>query len=229
MTRSPARPTADALASSPLLASISKQDLTALVREARPRIYRAGEWLFHRGDPGDGIFAIVSGDVRIVLESSTGNQVVVRKLRDGDVFGELAVLDGQARTASAVAATPVRSLHIAKGRFLAWLRDHPAAAVSMLQHVAYRLRTTNEQVAEIGLLDVETRVRHHLAQRFHDAPDGLTAGSRLRINQTECARQLGITRESVNKHLARLRTAGVIDVERGVVVLLDPGAFAIEV
>ncbi len=223
------QPALEALASSPLLGSISKTDLRDLVREARPRIYRAGEWLFHRGDPGDGIFAIVSGEVRIVLESASGNQVVVRKLSDGDVFGELAVLDGQTRTASAVAATPVRSLHIAKPRFLSWLREHPAAAVAMLQHVAYRLRTTNEQVAEIGLLDVETRIRHHLAQRFLESPAGLTAGARLRINQTECARQLGITRESVNKHLARVRAAGLVDVERGVVVLLQPSAFETEI
>lgn len=222
-------PTAEALASSPLLASISKADLTALVREARPRIYRAGEWLFHRGDPGDGIFAIVSGEVRIVLESASGNQVVVRKLSDGDVFGELAVLDGQPRTASAVAATPVRSLHIAKARFLAWLREHPAASVAMLQHVAYRLRTTNEQVAEIGLLDVETRIRRHLALRFMESPVGLANGASLRLNQTEFARQLGVTRESVNKHLARLRTAGLIEVERGVVVIIRANAFETDV
>ena len=224
MANKPAEPGSEVLASSPLLGSISKADLTALVREARPRIYRAGEWLFRRGDPGDGIFAIVSGDVKIVLESASGNQVVVRNVSDGDVLGELAVLDGEPRTASAVAASPVRSLHISKSRFLTWLREHPAASVAMLQHVAYRLRTTNEQVAELGLLDMDARIRRAVLQRFEASPAGAVEGARLRINQREVAEQLGVTRESVNKHLARLRDKGVIEIDRGVVTLVRPAA-----
>jgi CRP-like cAMP-binding protein len=218
---------AAALASSPLLASIAPGDLNALVRAGRAHSWHVGQLLFQRGDAGDGMYAIVSGHVRIVLEGPSGAEVTVRRLDAGDVFGELSALDGQPRSATAVADSDVRALHISPQALRAWLQEHPAVAVPMLSQLAYRLRTTNDQVAEIGLLDVETRIARRLSARFAaGGTDAFARGSRLRLNQREFAAELGVTRESVNKHLARLKARGVISLEHGTVILLDPRALA---
>ncbi len=214
----------EALASSPLLATIEAEDLQALARAGRPRSWPPGTTLFQRGDPGDGMYAIVTGHVRIVLEGPTGAEVIVRRLGPGDVFGELAALDGHPRSASAVAESNVRALHISTRAFRSWIDDHPAVAVPLLAQLAHRLRTTNDQVAEIGLLDVETRIARRLLNRFASPPGTLTHGARVAVNQRDLAAELGLTRESVNKHLARLKARGVIALERGVVMLLDPPA-----
>ena len=214
---------ASALAGSPLLGSLAKDELQALVRLARARSWSAGQTLFQRGDEGDGIYAVVSGHVKIVLEGLDGAEVLVRQLTTGDVFGELAALDGSSRTATALAATEVRGLHISANDFHAWLEAHPAAMRSLLSQLAHRLRTTNEQVAEMGLLDVGMRIARRVWQRFSD--DGRVApqpGARLRVNQGELAAELGVTRESVNKNFARWKASGTIAIERGEVVLLDP-------
>lgn len=215
---------ADALASSPLLASISRDDLQALARAGKPRSWAPGTMLFQRGDRGDGMYAIVSGNVRIVLEGPTGAEVIVRRLGPGDVFGELAALDGHPRSASALAETSVRALHISTRAFRAWIEEHPAVAVPLLAQLSHRLRTTNDQVAEIGLLDVETRIARRLLTRFATPPATLARGARVAVNQRDLAAELGLTRESVNKHLARLKTRGVIALERGAIVLLEPAA-----
>lgn len=223
--RRPAAHNPASLAGSPLLASMPVDDLRELVRAGRERRWRAGELLFQRGDPGDGIYAVVSGEVRIVLEGRNGAEVLVRRLRDGDVFGEMSVFDGAPRSATAVASTDVRALHIAADRFRQWVRERPAVAERLLEVLAHRLRTTSDQVAEIALTDVATRVAAKLRQRFEQEAGGQPGrGQRMRVNQGEMAAVLGVTRESVNKHLARLKERKVIALDRGWVELRDPAA-----
>jgi len=217
--------TASALARSPLLGAIPEADMKDLVRAGHLRAWHAGELIFQRGEPGDGIYGIVSGCVRIVLEGRDGNQVAVQELGPGDVFGELSALDGSSRSATAVAGTNVRALHVAPDRFHEWITAHPAVAVPMMAQLAHRLRTTNEQVAELSLLDVETRVARRLWRRFFDAAGREPHdGDRIAVRQTEVAAELGITRESVNKHVARLKAREVLAVDAGHMVLLDEAA-----
>jgi CRP-like cAMP-binding protein len=219
-------PEPSALLGSPLLGAIPKEDLQALVKLARVRSWQPGHVLFQRGDPGDGLYAIVSGQVRIVLEGANGAEVTVRLLATGDVFGEFSVLDGAPRSATAVTNTAVRTLHITAAAFDEWLAAHPAVARHMLAQLAQRVRTTNDQLAEIGLLDVEARIARRLWQRFADiSEDRPRSGSRLLVNQRALASEVGVTRESVNKHLARWKARGVLSLEKGAVVLLDPEAF----
>jgi CRP-like cAMP-binding protein len=216
---------ASALLGSPLLAALSKEDLEALVKVARVRSWDAEQVLFQRGDPGNGIYAIVSGEVRIVLEGANGAEVIVRLLATGDVFGEFSVLDGAPRSATAIANTAVRALLITPAAFDEWLAAHPAVARPMLAQLAQRLRTTNDQLAETRLLEVEARIARRLWQRLASISPGRPArGSRIPLNQRELASEIGITRESVNKHLSRWKSRGVLSVDQGSIVLLDPDA-----
>jgi CRP-like cAMP-binding protein len=226
-SRTPGRPPdSSALLGSPLLGAIPKDDLQALVKVASLGSWQPEHVLFQRGDPGDGIYAIVSGVVRIVLEGANGAEVTVRLLTTGDVFGEFSALDGAPRSATAITNTAVRALHISPTAFEDWLAAHPAVARPMLAQLALRVRTTNDQLAEIGLLNVEARIARRLWQRFIEGSDGRPrSGTRLWVNQRELASEIGITRESVNKHLARWKALGVLSTEKGAVVLLDPEAF----
>ena len=220
-------PAADAsvLIGSPLLAAIPKDDLQALVNRASVCSWPAERVLFQRGDDGDGIYAIVTGRVRIVLEGTNGTEVMVRQLATGDVFGEFSALDGAPRSASAIASTAVRGLHIDAAAFNRWLDAHPAVARPMLAQLAQRVRMTNDQLVEIELLDMEARIARHLWQRFAESSvERPWAGMRLLVNQRELAAEMGITRESVNKHVARWKVRGLVSVDKGAVVLLDPEA-----
>jgi CRP/FNR family cyclic AMP-dependent transcriptional regulator len=139
------------------------------------------------------------------------------------------VLDGAPRSATAITNTPVRALHISSTAFEDWLAAHPAVARPMLAQLAQRVRTTNDQLAEIGLLAVGARIARRLWQRFAEASGGRPrSGIRLQVNQRELASEIGVTRESVNKHLARWKTRGILSIENGAVVLLDPDALSRE-
>ena len=122
--------------------------------------------------------------------------------------------------------TPVRALHISPAAFEAWLAAHPAVARPMLAQLAQRVRTTNDQLAELGLLGIEARIARRLWQRFSDLSGGRPrSGVRLPVNQRELASEIGVTRESVNKHLARWKARGLVSVEKGEILLLEPDAF----
>ncbi len=219
-------PDSSALLGSPLLAALSKEDLQELVKVARVGSWDAEYVLFQRGDPGDGIYAIVSGEVRIVLEGANGAEVIVRLLTTGDVFGEFSVLDGAPRSATAITNTELRALLVTPPAFDKWLAAHPAVARPMLTQLAQRVRTTNDQLAETRLLEVEARIARRLWQRFVSiSADRPGHGARIALNQRELASEIGITRESVNKHLARWKARGVLSIDQGLLVLLDPDAF----
>ena len=209
---------------SPLLAGIAPDDLKALVRYAEERLFNNGQLLFQRGDPGDGVFAIVTGHVKVFLEGSDGGEVIVATRTTGDVLGELSLLDNHKRSASAAAMGDVRTLRISKDRFQDWLMSHPAAAIALLRELAARVRDTTDQVAEIALLSIDARIARRLWQLFRESANGdePSVGMRLRVNQSDLASYVGVTRESVNKHLARMKADGVIAIDAGRVELLKP-------
>ena len=219
------RAAASALSRSPLLDSVGADDLRALVRSAKARAFRARQVLFRRGDEPDGLYILVAGEVRVVIQEANGADLTLATFGMGEVLGELSVLDGTLRSATAIATTDVDALYVSTEDFRRWLTACPDAAWHLLVGLARRMRATNEQVAEIALLDIETRIARRLWQQFTEVGNGRArAGLRLRLNQVTWASTLGATRESINKQLARLRKAGVIGREGNDVVLLQPDA-----
>ncbi len=213
------------LARSQLLGRLAHDDLRNLLTCAVQRSFATGQVVFQRGDAGDGMYILASGDVRIVIESAQGREVTVAVLGEGDVLGELSILDGSPRSASAIAHTPVEALYVAADHFQSWLMQRPAAAVLMLAELARRVRGADHQMAEVALVNLETRIARRIWHRFVEcSPDrSPQSGMTIRVNQTALAADLGVTRESVNKHLARLREPGVITVHANDVTLMDPG------
>jgi CRP-like cAMP-binding protein len=213
-------------ARSPLLARIEDGDLRALVRRAEQRAFAPGQLLFQRGDAGDGVFCIVSGHVKVYLEGQDGGEVIVATRTTGDVIGELSLLDHHRRSASAAAVDSVKVARISTANFEEWLMEHPAAAIALLHELAQRVRETTDQVAEIAILSIDTRIARRLWMHFAEASPDATprVGMKVRVNQAQLASVVGITRESVNKHLRRLKESRVIAIESGKVELLDAGA-----
>ena len=197
--------------------------MRALVRKAEQRAFSPGQMLFQRGDPGDGVFAIVTGRVKVYLEGADGGEVIVATRTTGDVIGELSLLDHHRRSASAAAIDAVTTARISTEDFEQWLLAHPAAALALLHELAQRVRETTDQVAEIAILSIDTRIARRLWTHFREAASDGTPkrGMRVRVNQAELASVVGVTRESVNKHLRRMKMADVIRIDAGKVELLD--------
>ena len=217
---------AAALASrAPMLARVPPADLNDLVRAAQSVRFRARQVLFHRGDQPDGLYIIVSGRVRVMIQQSDATDLTLATLGAGDLVGELSVLDGTPRSATAVAASEGEFLYVAAADFRAWLTSRADASWELLAAMAGRLRSTDQQLAEIALLRIETRIARRLQQMFGEASHGAPrVGARIQLNQIELASALGATRESINRQLSRLRKAGILEKQGSDLVLVEPAA-----
>jgi CRP/FNR family cyclic AMP-dependent transcriptional regulator len=209
---------------SSLLGRLPQGDLRELAGHAVKRAYRAGHELFRRGDESDGLYAIVSGTVRVHIETVEGGAVEVAVRGPGETLGELAALDGMPRSASATAQSDVTVLWVPADRFRAWLVRHPHASAGMLEQLAKRLREATDQVGELALLSIETRIARRLWRMLGGDGEAPAAGAGAEVNQSELASALGVTRESVNKHLGRMKGAGIIEIAGGRVTLVLPDA-----
>jgi CRP-like cAMP-binding protein len=206
-----------------LLSRINPDDLRQLVRHATERTFGKGEALFHRGDAGDSVYIIASGSVKILLDGADGAELVVAQRNAGTTLGEFSLIDGLERSATAVANERVRTLRISRDHFREWLMQHPEASWQVMEELTRRLRESTDLAGEIALLPVEARIARRLAQIFSMERGGASPanGTPARVNQTALAASLGLTRETVNKHIAKMKTQGIVQSEGVQLVLRD--------
>jgi CRP/FNR family transcriptional regulator/CRP/FNR family cyclic AMP-dependent transcriptional regulator len=196
--------------------------MTALLEaEAQRRTFRRGEAIFHKGDPGTSMFAILEGQVKILLPSEAGDEALLAVLDRGDFFGELSLIDGQPRSATVVAAEPTETLVLHREALLRALTANPQIAAGLLRALSQRLRETDEFVEDAVFLDVPARIAKKLLELGetygHPVPEGILIN--LRFTQHDLATMVGSSRESVNKHLRSFRARGIIDVQRQRVII----------
>lgn len=190
------------------------------------RAYRAGELVFSQGDPGDALHAIVRGKVRISAGDSDGREVFFNLLGAGDTFGEIALLDGGARTATATAVVASELLAIARAPFLATLEAEPRLALELLRLCGERLRWTSGLAEDSALLDPPARLARRLLALCEHHGEPAPAGVTLRLSQEEIANFLGVSRQLVNQYLQEWRTRRWVDLARGAVIIRDKAALA---
>jgi CRP-like cAMP-binding protein len=207
----------DALAAIPFFAGLERDALERLAGSMRSRRFRRGEVIFHLGDPGDALFVIVSGDVKISLPSETGEEAILATLGSGAVFGELALLDGAPRSASATAQTATETVVLPRDRFRELIATEAGVRDALLASIAGELRRLTTHVEELHFLDITGRLAARLVRL---AVDG---GIRLRKNLTQgdLASMVGCTRQSVNKLLGQFTDDGLIRLEREGIVVTD--------
>ena len=220
-------PVVAALARCPLFAGLGHDDLIGLAREMRTRRFRRGEVLFHQGDPGEALFVVTTGAVKISLPSEEGDEAIIATVNAGDFFGELALLDGAPRSATATALEPTETLALARGRFRELIASEPALRDALLAALAAELRRLTTHVQELHFLDITgrlaARLTHLAAGQGTAAADG-SVRLDARLTQSDLASMIGATRQSVNKLLGIFADDRLLRLERDAIVILDlPG------
>jgi CRP/FNR family cyclic AMP-dependent transcriptional regulator len=185
----------------PLFANLDAESLRELEQAAKPRSFRAGEIIFHRDDPGQMLYVIKQGKVRIYITSPDGQEVTLAVFGPGDYFGELAILDGRPRSASAIALDAVETLALQRSDFIAAVNRHPRIAIQVMHALSVRLRHTDAMIEDLLFLDVHGRVAKKLLDlaELHGVrtPEGIRI--EMKLTQTDLAALVGASRESVNK------------------------------
>jgi CRP-like cAMP-binding protein len=218
------RPIVDSLAAVPFFAGLDGDALERVAAGMRSRRFRRGEVIFHAGDPGDALFIIVSGDVKIGLPSEAGEEAILARLQPGDVFGELALLDGAPRSATAAALGAVETLVLPRDRFRELIANEPAVRDALLASLALELRRLTTHVEELHFLDITGRLAACLVRMASDGGTTLPDGAiRLRtsLTQGDLAAMVGSTRQSVNKLLGQFASDGLLRLERDGIVIVD--------
>ncbi len=186
------------------------------------RRFGATQVLFYEGDEGRDVFIVVKGVVKVVTTSASGNQVILDLVTAGSLLGELSAIDGQARSASAEAVTPVEVLVLSIEAFRGFLDRQPKAATHLLAAVAARLRQASQRQLEFGSSDALTRLCRCLlvmVDRFGNEDRAPSVS--LPISQQDLAKLAGVSREAVVKGLRRLRELGWIETKGRSIAILD--------
>ena len=214
--------TARLLGRVPLFADLSERELVELAQVAVPRRWLAGEAVFREGDPGDTCYVIRSGAVRITRRHSDGRQITLAELREGQIFGELAMFGGETRSATVESIAETEGVAILAGDMRRTMVEHPQIAVAMLAGLADRIRQANERLSRQTFQTVDGRVASALlAQVEALAGEDGAREVLIRATQAQIAQLSGSSRESASRFLAKLERAGVITTGRGKILVHD--------
>ena len=213
----------DALANCPLFKHASRDIVMSLANRLRRRHFRRNEVIFHQGDPGDSLHIVAAGSVKILLPSTEGDEAIIATLRPGDFFGELALLYGAPRSATAAALDQSDTLVLPRDVFIGLLDTLPGLRDALLAGVAHELRRLTGHVEELHFLDLAGRLAMRLSRLALEAsPD---AHGEIRLDwpytQSDLAAMIGGTRQSVNRLLSELVEQGLIRIEPDTLVIAD--------
>lgn len=190
--------------------------LQQLRAHARVRNVEHGTTVFAKGDPGSSLFAILEGQVKVISYSPHGKYAVFNLLSAGDIFGEIALLDGGERTADVVAVTDCKFLVIDRREFLPLVHSRADISQKLIEVLCKRLRNASRQVEEVMFLDLSAKLARTLLRLADN-----TSNNRIALTQSEIAQLIGASRESTNKQLRHWETLNWLHIERGEVVVID--------
>jgi CRP/FNR family transcriptional regulator, cyclic AMP receptor protein len=182
---------------------LPEEEIQALSSATKRRTFRSGEVIFHRDDPGQVLYMIKEGKVKICIISPDGQEVSLAVLGKGEYFGEFALLDGLPRSTDAVALEKVECYTLQRSDFLNAIQKNPKIAILVLEALSKRLRATDNMVEDLIFLDVYGRVAKKLLELAdtHGVKTEEGVVIDLRLTQQELASMVGASRESVNKVL----------------------------
>ena len=200
----------------------------ALIKQLPLIDFPRGHTIFAEDEPGDRLYIIISGKVKMVCRSPEGRENLLTIHGASDMFGELSVFDPGARTSSAITVTEVRAVSMDRAAWRAWIAAQPQIAEQLLGVLARRLRRTDDHLANLIFTDVPGRVAKQLlalGQRFGIEQDG---GLRVThdLTQEEIAQLVGASRETVNKSLADFAQRGWIRLDGKSVLICNSGRLA---
>lgn len=206
-----------------LLGQLAPREMDEFLDLARTQKFRANQTIFQKQDPGDCLYAIVEGRVGITTESQGGKAIFLNMLKTGEVFGEIALLDGKERTANAIALEDSELIRIDRSAFMPFLERHPSLAIRLMAVLCGRIRWTSGIIEDTIFLDIP----HRLAKRLvtlaaqYGKESGQATRIDVRLSQESLGQMLGATRESINKGLKSLEQKGLIATRSGYITVLD--------
>jgi CRP-like cAMP-binding protein len=215
----------EALARCPLFANANQEQLESLAARLRRRRFRRNEVIFHQGDPGDSLHVVASGAVKILLPSAEGDEAIIATLRPGDFFGELALLDGSTRSATAAALEATETLVLPRAVLMELLGSVAGLGDALLVGLARELRRLTSQVEELHFLDLAGRLAMRLTRLAQEAQPDTSGKISLDwpYTQSDLAAMIGGTRQSVNRLLSELVDDGLIQISSSELIITDLG------
>jgi CRP/FNR family transcriptional regulator, cyclic AMP receptor protein len=210
----------------PLFGQLGADELDRLVTYMRVASFKRRTVLFRKGDPGTNMMVVLRGRVKVCTHSEDGKELVLNLFSPGDVFGEIALLDGADRTADAVTLDDCDLLILERRDFLPFLHSHPDACLKLMAVLCQKLRQTSELLEEALFLEGPSRLAKrlvHLAEAFGTpVSDGVRIN--LQLSQQQLGNMVGMSRESMNKHLRQWREEDLIRIRDGYYVITDLSA-----
>jgi CRP/FNR family cyclic AMP-dependent transcriptional regulator len=208
-----------------LFSGLSAEEREAIVARARIRTFSAGEIVFNIGSPGDYMMAVLSGTIRISVPSPDGKELLLTIIQPGEVFGELAVLDGKERSADAVAESACTLAMLSRHDLMSFFERNPSAWPKLVEVLCQRLRRTDQIFAEVALLQLPVRLAKTMLRLLDPQTSSATEkGAKIRFSQRELANMVGGTRESVNRCLRSWQRRGIVQVLEGSIMVTDQPA-----
>jgi CRP-like cAMP-binding protein len=206
----------------PFFKDLGEPAINRLFAHAVSRKLKKGAILFRKGEAGSSMYAVCAGSVRISVPSEEGKDAIFNVVRPGEVFGEIALLDGGLRTADAAASEDCELMVIERRDFIPLIQQDANVAMKLIELLCGRLRRTSEQVEDIVFLGLPSRLAKVLIQLSRRAP--ATTPQKLRVTQRDLSQMIGVSRESANKQLREWERKRWVRLERGSVVILAPNA-----
>ncbi len=213
----------EVLARAGIFQGVEPAAVESLTRALQPVDFPRGHTVFNEGEPGDRLYIILSGKVKIGRKSIDGRENLLTIMGPSDMFGELSIFDPGPRTSSATAVTEVRAVSMDRAALKEWISRRPDIAEQLLRVLARRLRRTNNNLADLIFTDVPGRVAKallQLAQRFGTQENGALRVTHD-LTQEEIAQLVGASRETVNKALADFAQRGWLRLEGKSVLISD--------
>ena len=217
----------DVLADHWLFENFGKEELRSVERHIRFQKFGANEVIFRKGDPGLGMMAVLRGRIKIRVSSPSEREMVLNIIDEGQVFGEIALLDGMERTADAVAMVPSELLVLDRREFVPFLGRHAETCMKLIGVLCQRLRQTSEQLEDAVFLLQAARLGKTLLRLAGNYGQQIERGIRidLKLSQREFGALVGIRREAMNRQLAEWRDSGLISIDRGYITIPEIEAF----
>jgi CRP/FNR family transcriptional regulator len=214
--------TSDLLGSLPLFETLNTRELAELVAVAVPRSFDRGEVIFQEGTQGDVMYVIRKGRILIKREHAGGRTIALTEMGPGDLFGELAIFDKEARSATAECIEKTNVVALTSGDVTRVLTRNPEIAVKLLQQLSKRIRAANSRIGDQYFQSTEGRIVNVVLGLAEQQNGNVMAGSFVRANQSEIAQLASTSRETVSRFLANCQRADLLTTYRGRLQLRDP-------
>ena len=207
-----------------LFSDLSDMDLRELESVVRERSFRKNEVIFHAQEPGNALFVIKRGRVKISMDDRGGREIILRILEAGDFFGEMSLLDGEPRSATVTSLEPCQALILFREQFLRFIPRHPEVVMKMLTALSRRLRKADEKISRLVFADAYEKVASVLMDIIEERKIPLNVGTEIpnSLTRKELANLAGLSRETLTRVIADFQRAGLVRIEGRRITIVNP-------